>query len=112
MKEKTLQEKNAAERQVELLTTALDSAKANNGYWMNIDGKRTPQFYPKGCAVSPFNALIMALHSDQNGYKTNLYTLFNEAKMRGESVREHDLRIGCSFFTQEWYQQDSKRQCD
>jgi antirestriction protein ArdC len=103
MKEKTLQEKNAAERQVELLTTALDNAKANNGYWMNIAGKRTPQFYPKGCAVSPFNALIMALHSDQNGFKTNLYTLFNEAKMRGESVREHERGVPFNWYAWNQY---------
>ena len=71
--------------------------------------KRTPQFYPKGCAVSPFNALIMALHSDQNGYKTNLYTLFNEAKMRGESVREHERGVPFNWYAWNQYVNQTTR---
>ena len=80
MTEKNQHEKNAAERQVELLINALKSARQNGGVWLNPSSKTAPQFYPKGATVSPFNSLILALHSDQNGYKTNLYTLFSEAK--------------------------------
>ena len=98
MKEKTLQEKNAAERQVELLTDALASAKNNNGYWLNVQGKTSPKFYPGGWEVSPFNSLVMGLNSDKNGYKTNLYTLFSEAKLRGEGVREHEKGVPFNWY--------------
>ena len=57
MKEKSPQEKNAAERQVSLITEALSKAVDNKGVWLNEQGKQYPRFYPKGAAVSPFNAL-------------------------------------------------------
>jgi hypothetical protein len=84
MKEKSAQEKNAAERQVSLITDALSKAAGNNGVWLNEEGKQYPRFYPKGAAVSPFNAMVLGLNSDKNGYATNLYTLFSEAKKRDE----------------------------
>ena len=56
MKDKSQAEKTAAERQVELLSTALGSAPSANGYWLNASGKTYPSFYPKGLTVSPFNA--------------------------------------------------------
>lgn len=93
MKDKSLQEKNAAERQVELITSALGDAADCKGYWLNAAGKNMPKFYPKGVSVSPFNALVMGLNADRNGYKTNLYTLYNDAKNRGESVREHEKGV-------------------
>lgn len=65
MKDKSQAEKTAAERQVELLSTALDSAPSAKGYWLNASGKTYPSFYPKGLTVSPFNALIMSLHIGQ-----------------------------------------------
>ena len=74
MKEKSPQEKNAAERQVSLITEALSKAADNKGVWLNEQGKQYPRFYPKGAAVSPFNALVMGLNSDKNGFSTNLYT--------------------------------------
>ena len=52
MKEKSLQEKNAAERQVELITSALGDAADSKGYWLNAAGKSMPKFYPKGVSVS------------------------------------------------------------
>ena len=74
MKEKSQFEKNAAEKQVELLSEALNNAIGASGHWLNATGKGYPRFYPKGVAVSPFNALFMALHSDKTGSKTNLFT--------------------------------------
>ena len=62
MKDKSLQEKNAAERQVELITSALGDAADCKGYWLNAAGKNMPKFYPKGVSVSPFNALVMGLN--------------------------------------------------
>lgn len=87
MQEKNPQEKAAAEKQAELLINAMERAKENGGVWLNPSEKTAPRFYPRGVNVSAFNAMTMALHSDQNNYKTNEYTLFSEAKKRGESVQ-------------------------
>lgn len=98
MKEKSQFEKNAADKQVELLSEALNGAVSAGGHWLNATGKGYPKFYPKGVAVSPFNALFMALHSDKTGSKTNLFTLYREAKARGESVREHEKGVPFLFY--------------
>ena len=90
MKEKSEQEQRAAERQVELISDALNSAKDNAGFWMNQGRIMPPRLYPKGPSVSPFNALILGLHTDRNGYKTAHYTFFQDAKARGESVKERE----------------------
>ena len=100
------QEKNAAERQVELLVNAFDKAQENGGVWLNKDGKKVPQFYQKGVTVSPFNAIILGLHSDQSNYKTNEYTLFTEAKKRGESVQSGQK--GVPFYWYNWNEYQSK----
>ncbi|MBO5594484.1 MAG: DUF1738 domain-containing protein [Prevotella sp.] len=106
MTEKNQQEKNAAERQVELLVNAFDKAQENGGVWLNKDGKKAPQFYLKGVTVSPFNAIILGLHSDQSNYKTNEYTLFTEAKKRGESVQSGQK--GVPFYWYNWNEYQSK----
>lgn len=98
MKEKSQFEKNAADKQVELFSEALNGAVSAGGHWLNATGKGYPKFYPKGVAVSPFNALFMALHSDKTGSKTNLFTLYSEAKARGESVREHEKGVPFLFY--------------
>ena len=98
MKEKSQFEKNAADKQVELLSEALNGVVSAGGHWLNATGKGYPKFYPKGVAVSPFNALFMALHSDKTGSKTNLFTLYSEAKARGESVREHEKGVPFLFY--------------
>lgn len=100
MKEKSKIEKNAEERQISLLSTALGEASKANGYWLNASGKRYPRLYPHGVSTSPFNALFMALHSDRNGCNTNLFTLFSDAKARGTSVREHEQ--GVPFLYYNW----------
>ena len=91
-------EKNAEERQIELLSTALNEASNAGGHWLNATGKGFPKFYPRGVAVSPFNGLFMALHSDRNGCKTNLFTLYSDAKARGTSVREHEQGVPFLFY--------------
>ena len=98
MKEKSPIEKNAEKKQVELLSEALNGAASANGYWLNASGKGYPKFHPRGVAVSPFNGLFMALHSDRNGCRTNLFTLFNEAKAMGASVREHERGVPFLFY--------------
>lgn len=98
MKEKSPIEKNAEERQIELLSTALNEASNAGGHWLNATGKGFPKFYPRGVSVSPFNGLFMALHSDRNGCKTNLFTLYSDAKARGTSVREHEQGVPFLFY--------------
>ena len=98
MKEKSPIEKNAEKKQVELLSEALNGAASANGYWLNASGKGYPKFHPRGVSVSPFNGLFMALHSDRNGCRTNLFTLFNEAKAMGASVREHERGVPFLFY--------------
>lgn len=98
MKEKSRIEKNAEEKQIALLSTALNEASNAGGHWLNASGKTYPRFYPKGVSVSAFNALFMALHSDKNGCKSNLFTLFSEAKMRGAAVREHEQGVPFLFY--------------
>lgn len=100
MKQKSRQEQHAANRQVELLTNALNGAVVSGGYWLNTSSRSLPRIYPKGPAVSPFNSLVLGMHADQNGYKTNLYTLFADAKQRGEAIREHET--GAPFFWYRW----------
>ena len=98
MKEKSQIEKNAEEKQVVLLSAALREASNAGGHWLNAAGKGYPKFYPKGVAVSPFNGLFMALHSDRNGCRTNLFTLFGDAKARGAAVREHEQGVPFLFY--------------
>jgi len=110
MTEKNQQEKNAAERQVALLINAFDKAQENGGVWLNKDGKKAPSFYQKGVSISPFNAIILGLHSDQDNYKTNEYTLFSEAKKRGESVQSGQK--GVPFYWYNWNEYQSQKDPD
>lgn len=100
MKQKNKQEQNAANRQVELLTNALNGAAVSGGYWLNASSRSLQRIHLKGPAVSPFNSLVLGMHADQNGYKTNLYTLFADAKKRGEAIHEHET--GTPFFWYRW----------
>lgn len=100
MKEKSQREKIAEEKQVALLSTALREAANARGHWLNASGKRYPRLYPEGFSASAFNALFMALHSDKNGCKTNLFTLYSDAKARGAAVREHEQ--GVPFLYYNW----------
>jgi antirestriction protein ArdC len=110
MTEKNQQEKNAAEKQVALLVNAFDKAQENGGVWLNKDGKKAPSFYQKGVSISPFNAIILGLHSDQDNYKTNEYTLFSEAKKRGESVQSGQK--GVPFYWYNWNEYQSQKDPD
>lgn len=98
MKEKSQIEKNAEEKQITLLSAALSEAANANGHWLNAAGKSYPRFYPKGVSVSPYNALFMSLHSDRNGCKTNMFTLYSDAKARGAAVREHEQGVPFIFY--------------
>lgn len=110
MTEKNQQEKMAAARQVELFTRAFEKAKDNGGVWLDNKGRKAPGLYQKQLQVSPFNAIILGMHADQHNYKTNLYTLFSEAKKRGESVQTKEK--GVPFLWYNWNEYVSKSNPD
>lgn len=110
MTEKNQQEKMAAARQVELFTRAFDKAKDNGGVWLDNKGRKAPGLYLKQLQVSPFNAIILGMHADQHNYKTNQYTLFSEAKKRGESVQTKEK--GVPFLWYNWNEYVSKSNPD
>jgi len=102
MRQKTEQETMAAERQINLLVDALEKAKTNGGVWLNPEGHPRPKMYPNGVNVSPFNALVMALHTDAGEHKMPLYMTFNTAKEQDLSVMKGEK--GVPFV---WYNWDT-----
>lgn len=93
MAEEVIQKKTGAERQAAFLVTALERASEQNGVLLNGTKKQTPRFFDKGLRVNPVNALIMAIHSDMGGYKTNSYVQFNDTKNRGEAIRKGEKGV-------------------
>ena len=89
--------------QTTLLIGALAAAKEHDGQWLNREGKLFPDFVQKGQAVSPFNALMMVLHSDANGYKTNAYTTFNGARSGGYSVKGGESGLPFNWYNWDKY---------
>lgn len=86
MAEETIPKKSGAERQAEILVAALERASQNGGVLLNSSQKLAPHFYDKPMRITPANALIMAMHSDQGEFKTNGYTMYNETHNRSEAV--------------------------
>lgn len=88
MAEENINKKTGAERQAEVLVAALERANKNGGTLLNAWQKAMPQFYDKTLRITPVNALIMAMHSDNGEFKTNSYTMFNEIHDRSEAVKK------------------------
>ena len=88
MAEENINKKTGAERQAEVLVAALERANKNGGTLLNAGQKAMPQFYDKTLRITPVNALIMAMHSDNGEFKTNSYTMFNETHDRNEAVKK------------------------
>lgn len=88
MAEENINKKTGAERQAEVLVAALERANKNGGTLLNAWQKAMPQFYDKTLRITPVNALIMAMHSDNGEFKTNSYTMFNETHDRSETVKK------------------------
>lgn len=88
MAEENINKKTGAERQAEVLVAALERANKNGGTLLNAWQKAMPQFYDKTLRITPVNALIMAMHSDNGEFKTNSYTMFNETNDRSEAVKK------------------------
>lgn len=88
MAEENINKKTGAERQAQVLVAALERANKNGGTLLNAGQKAMPQFYDKTLRITPVNALIMAMHSDNGEFKTNSYTMFNETHDRSEAVKK------------------------
>lgn len=88
MAEENINKKTGAERQAEVLVAALERANKNGGTLLNAWQKAMPQFYDKTLRITPVNALIMAMHSDNGEFKTNSYTMFNETHDRSGAVKK------------------------
>lgn len=88
MAEENINKKTGAERQAEVLVATLERANKNGGTLLNAWQKAMPQFYDKTLRITPVNALIMAMHSDNGEFKTNSYTMFNETHDRNEAVKK------------------------
>lgn len=88
MAEENINKKTGAERQAEVLVAALERANKNGGTLLNAGQKAMPQFYDKTLRITPVNALIMVMHSDNGEFKTNSYTMFNETHDRSEAVKK------------------------
>ena len=95
-----------------LLMTAIAMAKdtmgdkkvpqSRQGAWLNPGFKAAPSLLGTKMPISGFNAVMMSLHSDANGFKTNVYTTYENAKKEGMSVMGGQK--GLPF---NWYQYDS-----
>lgn len=71
-----------------ILLGALAAAKANNGVWMNKEFKSNAEFIFAHTPVTAYNNIMMNLQSDQKGYRTNVFTSFNNAQKNGVAVKQ------------------------
>lgn len=71
-----------------ILLGALAAAKANNGVWMNKESKSNAEFIFSHPPVTAYNNIMMNLQSDQKGYRTNVFTSFNNAQKNGVAVKQ------------------------
>lgn len=71
-----------------ILLGALAAAKANNGVWMNNESKSNAEFIFAHTPVTAYNNIMMNLQSDQKGYRTNVFTSFNNAQKNGVAVKQ------------------------
>lgn len=71
-----------------ILLGALAAAKANDGVWMNKESKSNAEFIFSNTPVTAYNNIMMNLQSDQKGYRTNVFTSFNNAQKNGVAVKQ------------------------
>lgn len=76
-----------------LLLGALELAKGNKGIWMNKAGKSNAEFLGQKTPISPYNSVMMNLHSDQKGYSTNVYTSFADLKKSDDYVKTNEKSL-------------------
>ena len=88
MAEELTPKKTGTERQKEIIVAALEKAAQNDGVLLNNSGKLAPHFFGKEARITPANALVMAMHSDQGGYRTNAYIMYKDTHAREEAVQK------------------------
>ena len=71
-----------------ILLGALAAAKANDGVWLNKESKSNAEFIFSHTPVTAYNNIMMNLQSDQKGYRTNVFTSFNNAQKNGVAVKQ------------------------
>lgn len=71
-----------------ILLGALVAAKVNDGVWMNKESKSNAEFIFSHTPVTAYNNIMMNLQSDQKGYRTNVFTSFNNAQKNGVAVKQ------------------------
>lgn len=71
-----------------ILLGAFAAAKANDGVWMNKESKSNAEFIFSHTPVTAYNNIMMNLQSDQKGYRTNVFTSFNNAQKNGVAVKQ------------------------
>lgn len=71
-----------------ILLGALAAAKVNDGVWMNKESKSNAEFIFSHTPVTAYNNIMMNLQSDQKGYRTNVFTSFNNAQKNGVAVKQ------------------------
>ena len=76
-----------------LLLAALEAAKANKGVWLNKAGKSSAEFINLKSPITPYNHLMMSLHSDKNGYKSNIYTYGDSAIKAGMPMNKGEKAL-------------------
>ena len=87
-----------------ILLGALAAAKANNGVWMNKESKSNAEFIFSHTPVTAYNNIMMNLQSDQKGYRTNVFTSFNNAQKNGVAVKQGEKAT--SFNWTQWDHQN------
>lgn len=87
-----------------ILLGALAAAKANDGVWMNKESKSNAEFIFSHTPVTAYNNIMMNLQSDQKGYRTNVFTLFNNAQKNGVAVKQGEKAT--PFNWTQWDYQD------
>lgn len=97
MKEKSQIEKNAEERQIELLSTALNEASNAGDTGSTLRARAFRNFIRKVLPSARSTACSWPCIRP-NGCKTNLFTLYSDAKARGTSVREHEQGVPFLFY--------------
>lgn len=88
---------NVVSSHVALLLAALVSSKNNNGVWLNPGFRKDAQFLFGNSPITGYNALMMNLHSEQNGYRSSIYTQYNPAKDNGMPIKEGEKAFYLSW---------------
>lgn len=88
---------NVVSSHAALLLAALVSSKNNNGVWLNSGFRKDAQFLFGNSPITGYNALMMNLHSEQNGYRSSIYTQYNPAKDNGIPIKEGEKAFYLSW---------------